>query len=179
MNNSTMPPGNENVALLIIDVQRGLFNRPTPIYRADRLLKNIQTLVDHSHEKCIPVFYIQHENKSMLAKGTEAWELHPQMHPESGDGLIHKRHGSAFQETDLEKELIAREVGKIIVTGLVTQGCVRATCLNALELGYKVLLVEDAHSNYSKDAERIIEEWHNKLSEKGVELIATEEIQFG
>jgi nicotinamidase-related amidase len=178
MNAPTTPLRHENAALLIIDVQRGLFNRPTPIYNADQLLKNIQTLVDRSHENDIPVFYIQHQNNSMLVEGTEAWELHPQIHPETGDRLVHKRHGSAFQETDLGRELRARDVGKIFVTGLVTHGCVRATCLNALELGYKVVLVEDAHSNYSKDAERIIADWHKKLREKGVTLTATEEIQF-
>jgi len=38
-----------NTALLIIDVQRDLFEKSTPVYRGDLVLKNINTLVDRAH----------------------------------------------------------------------------------------------------------------------------------
>ena len=37
-----MAEAQADVALLIIDVQKGLFDKPTPIYRADELLKKIR-----------------------------------------------------------------------------------------------------------------------------------------
>jgi hypothetical protein len=39
-------------ALLVIDVQKGLFEHETPIYEADRLLANIQMLIDRAHAAC-------------------------------------------------------------------------------------------------------------------------------
>ena len=168
----------ENVALLVIDVQKGLFHRAHPIYKAEELLENINNLVDRSHKNGVPVYYIQHANKSSLIEGSEAWELHPEIQPEGTDAIIHKRYGSAFQETPLGEELAEKGVGKIVVTGLVTHGCVRATCLAALRLGYKVALVADGHSNFNKNALKYIKKWNKTLQRNGVELLMTEEVQF-
>jgi nicotinamidase-related amidase len=166
------------MALLVIDVQKGLFHRPNPIYKADELLKNINTLVDRSHENGVPVYYIQHSNKSFLKEGSEAWELHTEIQPEDGDTIIHKRYGSAFQDTSLGEELAEKGVGIILITGLVTHGCVRATCLDALKLKYRVILVTDGHSNYNKNATKYIKKWNKTLGRNGAELRMTEEVQF-
>ena len=75
--------------------------------------------------------------------------------------------GNTFEDTPLHTMLVARGVGRIIVTGLVTHGCVKAPCLGALEPGYAVRLAGDGHSSYSKDAARLVEEWNRKLGEGG------------
>jgi nicotinamidase-related amidase len=168
----------ENMALLVIDVQKGLFHRAHPIYKAEELLKNINNLVNRSHENGVPVYYIQHANESSLVEGSEAWELHPQMQPEDADVIIHKRYGSAFQDTPLGEELYENGVGTVVITGLVTHGCVRATCLDALRLGYRVVLVEDGHSNFNKNAAKYIKKWNKVLGRNGAELLKTEEVQF-
>ena len=74
--------------------------------------------------------------------------------------MIHKLHGNAFERTNLKDILEFKGIKGVVITGLVTQGCVRATCIGANSLGYRVILVEDGHSNYSKDADKIIEEWN-------------------
>jgi nicotinamidase-related amidase len=168
----------ENVALIVIDVQKGLFHRAHPIYKADELLENINNLVNRSHESGVPVYYIQHANDSSLVEGSEAWELHPEIQPEDADVIIHKQYGSAFQDTPLGEELTEKGVGKIVVTGLVTHGCVRATSLDALRLGYKVVLVEDGHSNFNKNAVKYIKKWNKVLQRNGAELLTTDEVQF-
>lgn len=168
----------ENMALLVIDVQKGLFHRPHPIYKAEELLKNINNLVDRSHENAVAVYYIQHANKSSLMEGSEAWEFHPQIQPEEVDTIIYKRYGSAFQETPLGEALSKNNVGTVVITGLVTHGCVRATCLDALRLGYKVILVTDGHSNSNKNATKYIKKWNKTLGRNGAELRMTEEVQF-
>jgi nicotinamidase-related amidase len=168
----------ENVALIVIDVQKGLFHRAHPIYKAEEVLENINNLVDRSHENGVPVYYIQHANDSSLIEGSEAWELHPEIQPEDADVIIHKRHGSAFQDTSLGEELTEKGVGKIVVTGLVTHGCVRATSLDALRLGYTVILVADGHSNFTKNAAKSIKKWNKVLQRNGAELLMTGEVQF-
>jgi nicotinamidase-related amidase len=165
-------------ALLVIDLQQGLFKKSIPIYNADLLLEHITSLIDRAHRSGAPVFYVQHANTGFLAEGTEGWQFHPDLHPTPNDTIIHKRHGSAFQETPLGTELAARNIHHLIITGLVTHGCVKATCLDALKQGYHVTLVRDGHSNYHAQAGPIIEEWNQKLAEAGADLKAAQEIAF-
>lgn len=165
-------------ALLIIDVQQGLFRKSTPIYKAEELLNNIHSLVDRAHLTGAPVFYVQHSDQKALVKGSQDWQLHSDLHPSAADKIIHKKHGNAFEDTDLGQELNSRDIDSLIVMGLVTHGCVRATCIGAKNLGYRVILVKDGHSSYSKQAAQLIEEWNNKLSNEKVELRLAAEIGF-
>jgi nicotinamidase-related amidase len=65
------------------------------------------------------------------------------------------------------------------VAGLVSHGCVQATCNGAHELGYDVVLVKDAHSNYNVKARDVINEWNTSLSkESAVRLQSTVEVDF-
>ena len=167
-----------DTALLVIDVQRGLFNRSSPVYKAKEALANINALVDRARQRGVPVVYVQHCSDSLLPEGSEDWLLHPEMQPVEGDVRIRKRHGSAFQDTPLGEELKWRNVSRIVVCGLVTHGCVKAACLDGVRRGYRVVLASDAHTNYSNKAAKVIEEWHGKLSAAGVELRPAAEIDF-
>ncbi|MCU0486879.1 MAG: cysteine hydrolase [Anaerolineales bacterium] len=170
--------GGPNTALLVIDVQRGLFNKNTPIYQAEQLLKNIHILVRRAHEAEAPVVYVQHSAQKHLVLGSNDWKLHPKLSPLPEDLRVEKLHGNAFEATPLMEELEAWEMGQVVVCGLVTNGCVKATTLGALELGYRVVLAGDAHSSYSKDAAKLIEEWNARLAEAGAEVRLTAEIDF-
>jgi nicotinamidase-related amidase len=176
--NETLPEDRRSAALLVIDVQRELFAKSTPIYQAERLLQNINSLVDRAHKASVPVFYVQHSAERYLVLGSEGWQLHPQMGPTEADGRVHKKHGSAFEGTDLGEELAKKKVGHVVVCGLVTHGCVRATTLDALRLGYRVTLVRDGHSSYSKQAAAMIEQWNDKLQEAGALLQTAAEVDF-
>jgi nicotinamidase-related amidase len=166
-------------ALLIIDVQKGLFGKSTPIHRAEELLGNINTLVDRAHRAGAPVFFVQHAGKKTLVKGSDDWRLHPRLHPLETDRVIPKRHVNAFEGTVLETELHSRGIESLVVTGLVTYACVRATCIGANRLGYRVTLARDGHSNYTKNAAEVVEHWNQKLSAAGIVVLkATSEIGF-
>jgi nicotinamidase-related amidase len=167
-----------NSALLVIDVQQGLFRKSAPIHQAEQLLKNINALVDRAHRTRTPVFFLQHSGRNILLQGSDDWKLHPQLHLLDIDCIIPKQHGDAFEETTLKEELSSRNIDSLVIMGLVTQGCVRATCIGAKKLGYKVILVKDGHSNYHKHAAQFIEEWNQKLSAGTVELQSTREIEF-
>jgi len=164
------------VALLVIDVQQGLFRKS--MYRADQLLHNINTLIDRARRGGVPVFFIQHSGAKTLVKGSPDWQLHPQLHLLATDPIVHKQHGNAFEDTVLDEALKSGKVTSLVVAGLVTHGCVRATCVGALQLGYRVILVRDGHSSYSKQAAKLIDEWNQKLGAMGAELKSTSEIEF-
>jgi len=165
-------------ALLVIDVQRALFTKSTPIYRADELVQTLNSLVNTWKNTGGLVVFIQHSNNKSLVKGTPDWKLHPDLAWDETDIVIHKLHGNAFEKTNLKGLLDSKGITDIVITGLVTHGCVKATCIGGSELGYRVALVTDAHSNYSKDAARIIEEWNQKLGDKYADLVAMDGIRL-
>ncbi len=168
----------DRAALLVIDVQKELFDKATPIYQADELIENINALVARAHKGGIPVIYVQHSSKNILIEGSDGWKLHPGLKPRREDLIVHKHHGDAFEDTCLSQELESRHITQLVITGLVTHGCVRATCLVAHKLGYRVVLVKDGHSSYHKYAARLIEEWNQKLSDGIAEVKAAREVDF-
>ncbi len=165
-------------ALLVIDVQQGLFGKSTPIYRAEPLLNTLEGLIERAHAAGMLVVYIQHASDKVLPFGTPGWQLHPRLHPGEGDWVVNKQHGNAFEETPLHGALTERGIRRVIVTGLVTHGCVKATSQGALALGYEVTLVADGHSSYSKDAARLIEEWNRSLGAAGAQVLPAAEIEL-
>ena len=165
-------------ALLIIDVQRELFEKSTPVYQADQLITHILELADRAHQAQAPVIYIQHNSKNYLVKGSESWQLHPKLAPKPEDGKVFKEHGNAFEKTNLAEMLAEQGVGRVVAAGLVTHGCVKSTCLGALELGYQVVLAGDSHSSYNSDAASMIVKWNQQLAEQGVEVKDSAHISF-
>lgn len=165
------------VVLLIIDVQDGLFHKSHPIYRSEQLLANLNGLIERARSAGAAVIFIQHANKQ-LVPGTPAWQIHADLARSPGDLLIHKEHASALLKTPLPAELEALGIRILVVSGLVTHGCVRATCADALSRGYRVILAADGHSSYSKDAASLINEWNSKLAGMGAEVLPAAEIDF-
>ncbi len=163
---------------MVIDVQRGLFKRTSPIYQTEMLLKNINALMERAHLAKVPVVVVQHSNESFLKEDSPDWLLHPALVLHETDLHIRKCHASSFEKTSLKSQLDSLGVKSIVVSGLVSQGCVKAGCLDAVRLGYRVILASDAHSNYHRQAALIIAEWNEKLSAAGVELRLTDQIDF-
>jgi nicotinamidase-related amidase len=166
----------ERTALLVIDVQRALFSRPIPIYKADILIRNINSLIEIWQHSSGLIVYIQHSNNKMLIENSNGWQFHPDLSVNETDIVIPKVHGNAFKGTNLYEVLDSNGIENIVITGLVTQGCVRFTSIGGNELGFRVILVDDGHSNYSKEAPKIIEKWNLGLGKEHVELSSADEI---
>jgi nicotinamidase-related amidase len=92
--------------------------------------------------------------------------------------IIEKEKGNSFEDTTLPGAMEARGIKNLLITGLVTHQCVRATSLGALKLGYNVFLIQGGHSNFEVDAEKIIETQEAKLEEAGVHLVTPGQIDF-
>jgi len=165
-------------ALLVMDVQREMFEKSTPVFRADQLLSSINGLINQARLAQAAIVFIQHNAKNYLIKGSEGWQLHPSLNQGSEDLKIFKEHGNAFEGTELHAFLTKEGIGRVVACGLVTHGCVKSTCLGAQELGYQVVLAGDAHSSYSADAEKMIEKWNQQLAQAGVEIIDSAQITF-
>ena len=129
-------------ALLIIDVQNGVVGNA---FERDRVIANIQTLVDKARAEHVPVLWVQHSDDG-LPRGSKDWEYVPELKRLDAEPLVHKTYGDSFEATDLEQLLAERSVGRLVVTGAQTEACIRSTLHGALVRGYDATLVSDAHS---------------------------------
>ena len=143
-----------NSALLIIDVQRGLFSIENyPIYNQERLLSNILKLIKKARNAKVQIFFIQHNDSKgkLLETGTKDWEIHPRLKPKEEDIIIQKYHSDSFFETNLDKKLKNQKISHLIIIGLVTPMCIDTTVRSAISHEYKVTLIRDAHSTIDSD----------------------------
>jgi len=165
-------------ALIIIDVQVELFRKSIPVYQSEQLLEALAGLVERAHAAGILVIFVQHASDAYMPFGSDGWQLQPSLKPAETDKRIYKTHPNAFEGTELDEVLEEARVGTLVVAGLVTHGCVKATTLDALERGYQVILVSDGHSSYSVQAAELIEKWNGQLSAAGAELTVARAIDF-
>ena len=64
--------------------------------------------------------------------------------PAHDDAVVTKQHASAFVGTSLAATLRARGVDTVVVAGVSTSGCVRATATDALAAGFRPVVVDEA-----------------------------------
>jgi nicotinamidase-related amidase len=71
--------------------------------------------------------------------------------PAKGELIFPKTNGGAFTGTNLDFVLRNMDIESIIVTGFLTDQCVLATAICGGDIGYDVLLVEDACTGTTKE----------------------------
>ncbi|NCT91538.1 cysteine hydrolase [Cellulomonas sp. APG4] len=129
-------------ALLVIDVQNDVV---AGAYERDSVVANVASLVDRARAQAVPVVWVQHADEG-LERGSEGWQLVPELAPADGEPLVEKAYGDSFEGTTLEQVLAGLGVGRLVVAGAQTDMCVRSTLHGALTRGYDALLVSDAHT---------------------------------
>jgi nicotinamidase-related amidase len=133
-------------ALIIIDVQNGMFLEGHAVYDGEQLLQNLNGLIAKARASQTPVIYVQHNEPEGLVYGTEWWEIHPAIAPENGDLIIHKKRPDSFYQTPLDEELKKLGVEHVCLAGIQTDYCVDTTCRSAFSHGYSVTLFSDTHT---------------------------------
>jgi nicotinamidase-related amidase len=129
-------------ALLVVDVQNSVVKEA---HERDGVVANIAALVDHARRDEVPVVWVQHSDEG-LARGSEDWEIVPELTRDEAEPLIEKHYGDAFEDTPLETVLSDLGVGRLIVAGAETDACIRCTLHGAFTRGYDATLVSDAHT---------------------------------
>ena len=131
-----------NTALLVIDVQNGVVNNA---YDRDDVIARVRSLVEKARATDAEVVWVQH-NSDELPTGSDAWRYVPELVMGESEPVVQKRYGDSFEDTELERVLAARGVGRVIVAGAQTDACVRSTLHGAFTRGYDAVLVSDAHT---------------------------------
>ena len=148
-------------AVLIIDVQWGLFVGPPDAYRGPETIAKINALIAHARDRDLPVIFVQHDgaHESAIEPESEGWRLHPALHRQAQDIVVRKTASDAFDRTALAAQLDARGVRRLLIAGYATEFCVDTSVRRAASLGYDAILVADAHTTKDRPtltAEQII-----------------------
>jgi nicotinamidase-related amidase len=150
-----------NSALLVIDVQ---VNVVKDAYMRDEKVANIAKAVEKARAASVPVIWVRHSAED-LPLNTDGWQIVPELLPLAGEPIIEKKYRSTFVETNLEEVLAQLKVSLLYICGAETNNCVRHTSMGALENGYDIILIEDAHTTtgfewdgFVMDAARTIDE---------------------
>ena len=96
--------------------------------------------------------WVQHGDEEMPC-GSAHRQWVPALQPAADEALIHKTFNSSFEETSLDKVLAGLGVSHLVLAGASSNWCIRATAYAALERGYDLTLVADAHSTGHMDPE--------------------------
>ena len=138
---ATVREGNKSV-LLIVDAQVGVMQGS---WDAPRVTQNLAHAVQRARAQGAPVLWVQHSSAE-LVEGSAPWQWVPELVPAAGEPLIHKRFESSFEHTALEDELARLGIARVVLAGAQTNWCIRATAYAALERGYDLTLLKDAHT---------------------------------
>ena len=150
-----------NSALLVIDVQVGVVGEA---FERDAKVANMSKAIENARAESIPVIWVQHSDEGLVLESAD-WEIVPELTPLPTEPKVRKLYRSSFEETNLEEILKDLGVSHLYVCGAETNNCVRHTSHTALEKGYHVTLISDAHTTtgfewdgYIVDAARVIDE---------------------
>ncbi len=153
-------------ALMVIDVQNGVV---PDAYNLDAVLANINVAVAKAREAGIPVIWVQHSDSEMPID-SDAWQIVEQLSPQSTDSFVRKLYPGSFEGTDLESILQGLQISHLVITGMQTNNCVRHTTHSALDRGYDVTFVTDAHTTtsyswngHTVDAKNLVDEANDNL----------------
>ncbi len=132
----------------MIDVQAGVV---ADAHDRDAVVGRIATLVGDARHRGVPIVWVQH-NDPYMPIGSADWALVPELVPAAGEPRIDKQKPSSFEGTELEAILGRLGARELVVCGAQTDCCVHATLAAALDRGYRVQLVEDAHTTSDRAA---------------------------
>ena len=155
-------------ALIVVDVVRGFTDPSCPLgSEADEVVDANVRLMNAFHDTNLPVvlttvIYRDDQQASVFRARIPALNL---LTPESewvlfdsrlpvapGDLQLEKRHASSFHGTELDEWLRNQEVDSVVVTGLTTSGCVRATAVDGVQNNYRVVVPREACGDRDEQA---------------------------
>lgn len=162
-------------ALLVIDMQVGLFTEDTRRHDAEGVVRRINALATAVRRGGGLVIFVQHDGPTddTFEPGSDGWRLLPSLEQDERDAIVHKRASDAFYETNLADVLRQHGSRQLIVTGCATDFCVDSTVRAAASLDYEVMVVEDGHTTADRphvDAVSVIRHhnwlWQNLIHPK-------------
>lgn len=148
-------------ALLLIDFCRAYFDPQAPFYLgSDMCLQSAARILSEARERHIPVIHTRvsyspgSSDGGIFMKKIPALEVFtegnayaafmPEVQPKPSEPVIVKQYASAFFGTSLASTLHSLGVDTVLIAGVSTSGCVRASAVDAMQHAFIPVVVRDA-----------------------------------
>ena len=147
-------------ALIVVDLSNGFSDPASPLGgNFDSQISQINGLLDTFRAKKLPVYFtsvVYHDETTasvfrrrlpdldILQTSSQWVKINSKINKQSDELIIEKQWPSAFFKTQLATHLEKNAVDSIVVVGLTTSGCVRATVVDGLQHNYPVFVVPEA-----------------------------------
>ena len=180
-------------ALVVIDMQNenlkddgGYARHGTAVGALDGVVAAIADLLEAARAVGVPVFYTEfihrsrhgvnlndgpslyvHRNADFVSEVREgSWQAQTIDHlaPRPGDAVLTKTRASAFHGTPLAAQLLTRGIRSVVLTGMITQGCVLHTHADALMQGFYPVVARDGVGSYEQEWHELAMRWMARKS---------------
>ena len=157
-------------ALVVVDMCRGFIDPSSPLgFKCDELIQSNIILVNKFREMNVPVIFTTTIYRdiseasvfrskipalNILKPGSEETSFLAELSPDSEDILIEKKFASSFFGTNLADDLRRMNVDSVVISGVTTSGCVRATALDSLQNNFLTTVAEDCVGDRDLNAHR-------------------------
>jgi maleamate amidohydrolase len=155
-------------ALIVVDMIKGFTDPACPLGSdcPEVVAANV-SLLNAFHQAGLPVYFttvVYHNNEqarvfrdriqalNVLTPDSHWVQVDDRLVMAPGDELIEKQWASGFHKTDLDERLRQRGVDSVVVAGLTTSGCVRATVVDGLQYDYRVVVAREAVGDRNANA---------------------------
>lgn len=158
-------------ALILIDFAQGYFDPECDLYAGvDDALASALRVREAAKAAGVPViltnvvlhpngmdggrFFEKSKPMRYFIRGNPMGDWARGLTPTDDELVVSKQYASAFFGTSLAATLTSLGVDSVLLTGLTTSGCVRATCVDAMQHGFRTLVVEEACGDRHPDPHR-------------------------
>ncbi len=158
----------ERPALVLVDMIEGFTNPECPLgCDCPEVVAANAELLAAFRQRGLPVFFttvVYHDDSqarvfrarvpalNVLTPGSRWVKVDRRLAPLADEVVVEKQWASAFRGTDIDAQLRERGVDSLVVTGLTTSGCVRATAVDGLQYDYPVVVPREAVGDRNMDA---------------------------
>lgn len=148
----------KKTALLLIDIQNFYFPGGNwALVNPEKACLNAQKLLTKFRENKYAIVHIRHNSEP-------GGEIHKLVQPLKNELVISKNSVNCFKDTELYDYLVAHQIKKLIICGMMTHMCVEAATRAGSDYGFECIVVSDAC------ATRALEFNGNKVSAEDVHI---------
>lgn len=144
---------NDVIALIIIDMQKGMSEPAAGDRNNPEAEANILRLLTAWRQAEQPIVHVRHISRtpgSLFWPGQPGVEFQPELAPLPHEHVVEKNVPDAFVHSGLERWLHVRGIRRLVVVGVSTNNSVESTVRSAGNLGFETIVVADATFAFAK-----------------------------
>jgi len=183
----------ERICLLIIDMQYDFLDASSPLFvrGGPLIINNVRGILNYFRENKFHLIFVKRLHRvdgsdvdkprielfnntgGFLIEGTRGVEIVEELKPLPSEIVVVKKRWSAFFHTELDLILRRKKIQTLILGGVQTPNCIRASVTDAISLDYDVIVLEDGTASSDLEIQKL-----NLLDMEniGAKILRTDEV---